>query len=273
MYKAEKDEDGNVKFPVRLGVLSIENLGKVDPTRPSFHTDRTIYPIGFRSTREYTSMTNVERTCKYVCEILDKNGDAPVFRVTCMDMPDTPFSSSSPSGCWTNVLTAVRDATPEDRKRLHTNVSGPEYFGLTNPLVQELVQGLEGTEKCSKYHVITFVASTKRHHGRGRSHAARAAAAARKEAERAKEAAASAPPSGANSAAPSVANSNDDAAMNADGSGDDAASDSEDGGSSVDDGVSDDGGSDDDGSNVGGEDDMDADNPPGSHRRDQNTGD
>jgi hypothetical protein len=75
------------------------------------------------------------------------------------------------------VLTAVRDATPEERKRSYVNVSGPEYFGLTNALVQELVQDLPGADTCHKYVRITFVASTKRHHGRGgRSAAGRAAA-------------------------------------------------------------------------------------------------
>jgi F/Y rich C-terminus/F/Y-rich N-terminus len=178
MYKSEKDADGNVVFPIPLGVLTIENLGEVDRLRSTFHTDRTIYPIGYRALREYTSMVNVERTCSYVCEILD-NGEeegAPVFRVTCMDQPDTPFNSASPSGCWTNVLTAVRDATPADRKRSYVNVSGPEYFGLTNALVQELVQDLPGADSCHKYVRITFIASTKRHHGRGgRSAAGRAA--------------------------------------------------------------------------------------------------
>eukprot|EP00173_Palmaria_palmata_P004933 Plantae.Rhodophyta-Palmaria_palmata.ctg7756.p1 GENE.Plantae.Rhodophyta-Palmaria_palmata.ctg7756~~Plantae.Rhodophyta-Palmaria_palmata.ctg7756.p1 ORF type:complete len:325 (-),score=35.52 Plantae.Rhodophyta-Palmaria_palmata.ctg7756:62-1036(-) len=177
MYKAERDHNGDVIFPIHLGVLTVMSVGRVDFERPSFHTDRTLYPIGFKSSREYTSMNDVDKTCQYVCEILDGGGPAPVFKVTCMDRPDTPFTSPSPSGCWTNVLTAVRDATPTDRKRLHTNVSGPEYFGLTNALVQELVQGLEGTEKCLKYHRITFVKSAKRSNNRGRSHAVRKATA------------------------------------------------------------------------------------------------
>lgn len=176
MYKVQRDADNNIIFPIKLGVLSIESLGQVDPTRRLFHTDRTIYPIGFRSVREYTSMVDISRQCQYVCEILDDGGPGPVFQVTCLD-GDTPVKKkdSSSSACWTYVMTAIRDSTPEDRKRLHTTVSGPEYFGLSNPVVQELVQDLPGSDECERYVRKIFVSSAKPRRGDVKEKARKAA--------------------------------------------------------------------------------------------------
>lgn len=157
MHKVTKDANGDVVFPIRLGVLTIEALGRVDPTRKAFHTERTIYPIGFRATREYTSMVDINRTAKYVCEILDDGGPAPVFQVSCVDGDGFVKKDSSSSACWTYVMTAIRDRSPEERKRLHTTVSGPEYFGLSHSVVQELVQELPGAGGCDRYVRKTFI--------------------------------------------------------------------------------------------------------------------
>lgn len=56
LSKVERDGDGNVKFPIKLGVLTIEQLGTVEPSRRGFHTEKSIFPIGYRSKRIYTSM-------------------------------------------------------------------------------------------------------------------------------------------------------------------------------------------------------------------------
>jgi len=164
MHKVSYDDEGNIIYPIRLGVLTIESLGKIEHERKGWHTERYIYPIGFKTVREFTSMVDVGRTCEYVCEILDEGGIAPMFQVTCMDTgtadePVTPttLKDSSSSACWTRVMTAIRDNTPEDRKRLHTTVSGPEYFGLSNVLVQELMQNMENVDKLAKYKRKTFV--------------------------------------------------------------------------------------------------------------------
>ncbi len=161
MHKVELDENGNVVFPIRLGVLTIENLGTIDPKRKAFHTERTIYPIGYRAVREYVSMVDITRQCKYVCQVLDDGGPAPVFQVTCLDGDHFVKKDSSSSACWTAVMSAIRDATPDDRKRLHTTVSGPEYFGLSNSLVQELIQQLPGADQCERYIKKTFISSSK----------------------------------------------------------------------------------------------------------------
>lgn len=174
MYKVKRDDDGNIIFPIRLGVLSIESLGRLDPLRRLFHTERTIYPIGFRSVREYTSMVDIKRQCKYVCEILDDGGPGPVFQVTCLDGDNPVKRDSSSSACWTYVMTAIRDSTPDDRKRLHTTVSGPEYFGLSNALVQELIQDLPGADKCERYVRKTFVCSSKSRRGDNKEKAKKA---------------------------------------------------------------------------------------------------
>lgn len=40
----------------------------------------------------------------------------------------------------------------EMRERKSSNtISGPEYFGLTNPFVKEMIEELPNAEKCTKY--------------------------------------------------------------------------------------------------------------------------
>ncbi|KAK4536923.1 hypothetical protein CDCA_CDCA10G2948 [Cyanidium caldarium] len=154
LHKLSRDEHGHIRLPFYIGVvLRIESLGRVD-RRDGFHNERAIYPIGFRSVRQYISCRDISRTTEYVCEILDgggEDGQAPLFRVTCADMPERPFVDKSPSGCWTQVMKAVRDATPVGKQRLHVTVSGPEYFGLSQPVVEELLQELPGADQLKHY--------------------------------------------------------------------------------------------------------------------------
>lgn len=49
-------------------------------------------PVGFKSTRYYTSMVNIDRRCLYTCEIRD-GGNAPQFVLTCEDCKDKPIVS------------------------------------------------------------------------------------------------------------------------------------------------------------------------------------
>eukprot|EP00871_Galdieria_phlegrea_P004480 jgi/Galph1/5032/GphlegSOOS_G57.1 len=149
--------DGTFIMPLRLGVLTIESLGVVDPYREGFHSERAIYPIGFRSRRHFTSMVDVDRQCDYICEIVDSGENRPLFRVTCEDLPEYVFEETSASGCWCRILKVIRERTPEDRRRSHVSVSGPEYFGFVNPLVLEMIQELPNADHCERYKRRVFL--------------------------------------------------------------------------------------------------------------------
>ena len=51
--------------------LSILNLGVVDYERHAYHSEKNIFPIGFKSLRKGTSLTQIGKQDEYICEILD----------------------------------------------------------------------------------------------------------------------------------------------------------------------------------------------------------
>lgn len=54
----ERDQEGNVIYPIVIApTLSILSLGVVEWERPAYHSEKNIFPIGFKSLRKGTSMT------------------------------------------------------------------------------------------------------------------------------------------------------------------------------------------------------------------------
>jgi hypothetical protein len=55
----ERDLEGNIIYPIVITpTLSILNLGIVDWERPAYHSEKNIFPIGFKSLRRNTSMVH-----------------------------------------------------------------------------------------------------------------------------------------------------------------------------------------------------------------------
>jgi hypothetical protein len=143
----DRDEVGNVKFPIKMGVLTIEALGQID-SRPAFHSEKYIWPVGFRSTREYMSTVEKDKRCNYLSVIKD-DGGKPLFEVIPEDDPDNPASSNSASNAWKQILERVNKIRNEPNKR--TSVSGPEYFGFGVREVMNMITCLPGAENCVAY--------------------------------------------------------------------------------------------------------------------------
>jgi len=56
----ERDLEGNILYPIVISpTLSILNLGVVDWERPAYHSEKNIFPIGFKSLRKGTSMVTL----------------------------------------------------------------------------------------------------------------------------------------------------------------------------------------------------------------------
>lgn len=143
----QRDKNGAPIFPIHLGALTIHEVGKVVWDRPAFHTDKYIWPVGFKSTRVYTSAKNIEERIPYTCEIID-GGTAPQFVLNCKDF-DEPIVAQSCTGAWQSVVKKVNEMKSEETgKRTYTNISGPEYFGLAHPTVMKLISELPNAEKC-----------------------------------------------------------------------------------------------------------------------------
>lgn len=148
MVEVQRDRYGNVIFPIPLGALTIHSLGKVVYDRPNYHTDKYLWPVGYKSTRYYTSVKDTNNRCLYTCEIHD-GGENPVFVLTSDDNPDQPIRASSATAAWTVIVKKVNEIkTEEAGKRVFTNVSGPEYYGLAHPTVMKLISELPNAEKC-----------------------------------------------------------------------------------------------------------------------------
>jgi len=127
------------KMPIVLGDLVIESLGTIIP-RPPYISDKHIWPIGFISTRFFSSMKNPEQKVKYICSIAD-SGDRPQFVVTAEDDLGNPVVGNSPSGVWKTVLkrVAAKSSSPSHK---NMTVSGSYQFGLSHSTVSALIRSL-----------------------------------------------------------------------------------------------------------------------------------
>lgn len=151
------NSEGKVVFPIHLGVLSILSLGTVVFNKPGFHSTSYIWPIGFKSTRQYASMKDPDRKTTYINEIID-NGDAPIFRVSAEDDLENPIDAPSPTAAWKTIIEKVNAVKAERTgKRMQTTVSGPEYFGFSHPSIAKLIQELPNSDKCLAYKAKEFV--------------------------------------------------------------------------------------------------------------------
>lgn len=150
-------EDGMPIYPIKLGLITVENLGVIVNDRDSFHNDRYIYPVGFRITREYWSTRDPESVVTFTCEIRD-GGNGPSFIVTPSDYPQDQVISTSPTGAWAQIFKRnflnmlilkvaceLRNAEPPKA------TAGPEYFGFTQPTIAYLIEQLPNANLCKNY--------------------------------------------------------------------------------------------------------------------------
>jgi F/Y-rich N-terminus len=103
---AATDASGSVVFPIEVRGMMVHDLGRIVSDRGGFHEKRYIWPAGFRSEREYSSMTTLDRRCRYVSEIVDRGDDAPIFVVTCLDPArEDPIviEGTTASGVWREI--------------------------------------------------------------------------------------------------------------------------------------------------------------------------
>lgn len=149
------DNSGRPIFPIELGSLTIYCLGEIVPL-PSYHTTDTIYPVGFCSTRQYLSISKNTSIWLYTCKVSD-GGNGAKFEILPEEMPELSFVGTTPSQCHQQLLEAINmshgpGTVPVDPR-------GPEFFGLSHPTVQNLIQSCPGARKCSSYRWMKFETS------------------------------------------------------------------------------------------------------------------
>ncbi|KAI9312618.1 F/Y-rich N-terminus-domain-containing protein [Dichotomocladium elegans] len=143
-----RDEQGKVILPIQIASLKVIELGTVIHDRTTFHSERYIWPVGYCTERTYMSMVDPNNQTTYTCRVED-GGDGPLFTIRAADTPDEDdISARTPTGAWAVVIKRANEV----RQRESANaISGPEYFGFSNPLVIEMVEALPDAEKCVNY--------------------------------------------------------------------------------------------------------------------------
>jgi chromodomain-helicase-DNA-binding protein 7 len=145
--------DIEAALPLHLGAtLVVHTLGNVVWDREGFHTDRYLYAPGYMSERLYFLMSNPTTKGWWRSTIVDMGDDNPLFRVIEVQHPEICFEGSTPSRPWALVMRAMNDLRPEVRKLA---VSGPDFFGLSNPIVLRYMARLPYADRCSRFIPIT----------------------------------------------------------------------------------------------------------------------
>ncbi|KAK3759335.1 hypothetical protein RRG08_033400 [Elysia crispata] len=147
------DTLGRPVFPMVLGDVTLHSIGEIVLDRPSFHSLDSIYPAGYCITRVYSSLHKPDSSCLWTCKISDSD-DTPLFEIAAEDSSDIVFRASSPSECHSLLLRAFTKTRGIPLSALE--MSGLDFFGLSHPVIQNLVQSCPGARKCGRYKWVKF---------------------------------------------------------------------------------------------------------------------
>jgi hypothetical protein len=147
-FIVNRDMNGNIIYPIIINNnLKILNLGTINYTNKNYHSEKNIFPIGFKSVREHQSMFNLQKRAEYTCEILD-GGAKPQYKLTSSEDVEHPIIRDSSTACWIVVGNAINDLQGNKRKKV--TISGTERFGLIDPKVVKLLSTLPNADKVIK---------------------------------------------------------------------------------------------------------------------------
>ncbi|XP_020278835.1 transforming growth factor beta regulator 1 [Pseudomyrmex gracilis] len=146
------DVHGRPIFPIALGDLTIYSLGEVVSDRIAYHTEDLIFPVGYCSTRVYANLRDPRTKSLYTCKILD-GGPKPRFEIVSDNDLDQPLVGSTPDECHSKLLAAISPALCSIMPK------GPDFFGISHPTVQNLIQSSPGTRKLALYKQQRFEVS------------------------------------------------------------------------------------------------------------------
>ncbi|KAM9593244.1 transforming growth factor beta regulator 1-like isoform 2-T3 [Morphnus guianensis] len=125
---------GTLTLPLALGPLTVHSLG-VGGLGPG-----AILPLGFRSTRLFTSTRRPARRCLYTCRIVA----GPRCEIVAEDEPGRVLAGPTPDVCHGRLLQALGEAGGRPRAMPPAPGAGADFFGLTHPTVRRLLQGEAG---------------------------------------------------------------------------------------------------------------------------------
>lgn len=140
----------HVTYPLAVTQNSeLLDIGTIVYDRPDFHSERYIYPAGYKVTRLYTDLTNPAERTTWISEIIDTGKKKPLFRAYQENDPKISFEGETPSAPWVMILKKASKIKGDNKKT--NTISGPETYLFTNPIIIYLIQHLPNIEKCTKY--------------------------------------------------------------------------------------------------------------------------
>ncbi|XP_062598210.1 transforming growth factor beta regulator 1-like [Saccostrea cucullata] len=147
------DSMGRPIFPLVMGDLTLHSLGEIVVDRPSFHNAQCIFPEGFCTTRSYASTVFPDKKCLYTCKI-SSSVQGPLFEIDADDDEDLVLSSHSIGECHNQLINMINRS--RGMEILEPSGRGADFFGLTHPVVQNLIQSSPGAKRCSNYKWVKF---------------------------------------------------------------------------------------------------------------------
>ncbi|XP_055477712.1 transforming growth factor beta regulator 1 isoform X2 [Psammomys obesus] len=141
------DSSGRPVFPIGLGGLTVYSLGEIVTNRPGFHDESAIYPVGYCSTRVYSSMKCPDQKCLYTCQIKD-GGVQPQFEIVPEDDPHNTIVGSSADACYEELLRAISATTGKLQPNPFS--CGADFFGFSHPTIHNLIQSCPDAQNCVK---------------------------------------------------------------------------------------------------------------------------
>jgi len=135
--------------PVEVGLVKVIEFGQVELTS-GFHDEHRIYPVGFKSERAFFDVLRPGDMAVYTSEIV-RGAMGPRFRVA-HESGKVSFEGDSPQEVWQKLLQMAREAMEKVQLPTKaTTTQGAEMFGLSNPKISSLIEGLEGSFQCAEY--------------------------------------------------------------------------------------------------------------------------
>jgi hypothetical protein len=167
-FSAEHSKTPPKPTPFTVGSVVVLKIGTIDRNRSPRFSSASSYllPIGFTSRRKYASVLDPEKRVWYESTVEpgdvvgdgdgdgdgcsgdgsgDGSGDRSVCVIVrecdlCIANPQT-FVGKSPTDAWQRAIRAVNE-TAKTRKR--SSVSGPQFLGLSSPVVAAEIAKLPG---------------------------------------------------------------------------------------------------------------------------------
>lgn len=143
-HRQPEADIAGLTLPLKVSsVLTLHCLGRVEWLNPNFHTERHIFPIGYRVSRLCSTPASNKQEAVHTFEVLTAaDGLRPLFRVTpqgCL-----PVEGSTAAA----AFTALWDCDPASKAK-SLQRTGVEAFGLTNRRIASLIRSLPGAARCA----------------------------------------------------------------------------------------------------------------------------